>query len=137
MSEITCATQGHLWGPLGNCVMCGHPSPSPGVALVSGIGRDSECDQALVIYCSRRPTDDEMRDIHDTARAVTKGTSATTRPIIIGRVTGTKYEGDQCPGMPRAICHACGLGYRCWNPDCEQIGEASSFTNGPRKESAT
>lgn len=66
--EISCATQGHLWGPLGACVMCGHPAPPPGVNLVSGVGRDVECEQALVIYCSRRPTDDEMRAIHDAAR---------------------------------------------------------------------
>lgn len=68
MSERTCATEGHLWGPLGRCVMCGHPSSPPGIRLVSGIGRDGDCDQALVIYCSRRPTDDEMRAIHEAAR---------------------------------------------------------------------
>lgn len=27
-------------------------------------------------------------------------------------------ERDQVPGMPHAICHACGLGYKCMNPKC-------------------
>lgn len=72
LTTISCATEGHLWGALGKCVMCGHPAPPPGVALVSGIGRDAECAQALVIFCSRVPTDDEMRAIHDAAREVGK-----------------------------------------------------------------
>lgn len=66
--DVTCATEGHLWGPLGRCVMCGHPAPPPGIPLVSGIGRDAECKNALVIYCSREPTDDEVRAIHDAVR---------------------------------------------------------------------
>jgi hypothetical protein len=37
---------------------------------------------------------------------------------VIGRVSKTKREGDQVPGMPGAICHACGLGYRCSDEDC-------------------
>lgn len=37
---------------------------------------------------------------------------------VVGRVSGKRLEGDQAPGMPHAICHACGLGYRCWNEDC-------------------
>lgn len=41
------------------------------------------------------------------------------RPKVVGRVTGTIYDGDQVPGMPGAICHACGLkDYPCTNPDC-------------------
>jgi hypothetical protein len=41
------------------------------------------------------------------------------RPKVIGRVTGTVYDGDQVAGMPGAICHACGLqDYPCVNPDC-------------------
>lgn len=41
------------------------------------------------------------------------------RTTIVGRVTGEVYEGDQVPGMPGAICHACGLkDYPCVNPDC-------------------
>lgn len=40
------------------------------------------------------------------------------RSTIIGKVTGKPREGDQCPGMPNAICHGCGLGYRCSDPDC-------------------
>lgn len=40
------------------------------------------------------------------------------RTTVIGMVTGQEREGDQCPGMPHAICHACGLGYRCSDPDC-------------------
>ncbi len=52
---------------------------------------------------------------------------ATTRPFrdtsmlrttVIGKVTGQEREGDQVPGMPNAICHACGLGYHCSDPDC-------------------
>lgn len=37
---------------------------------------------------------------------------------VVGRVTGNLLDGDQVPGMPGAICHACGLGYRCMNEDC-------------------
>lgn len=66
----TCEEQGHLWGPLGKCVMCGHPAPPPGVSLVSGIVRDPDDERTLLICCSRRPTDDEMRAIHESARAV-------------------------------------------------------------------
>ena len=41
------------------------------------------------------------------------------RPQVVGRVTGKIYDGDQVPGMPGAICHACGLkDYPCSNPDC-------------------
>ena len=40
------------------------------------------------------------------------------RPKVIGRVSGKLLDGDQVPGMPGAICHACGLGYRCMNVDC-------------------
>lgn len=36
--------------------------------LVSGAGRDAENERVVIIYCSRRPTDDEMRAIHDAAR---------------------------------------------------------------------
>jgi hypothetical protein len=37
---------------------------------------------------------------------------------VIGRVSGRERAGDQVPGMPGAICHACGLGYRCADEDC-------------------
>ena len=37
---------------------------------------------------------------------------------MIGRVSGELRDGDQVPGMPHAICHACGLGYRCMDKDC-------------------
>lgn len=37
---------------------------------------------------------------------------------VIGRVSGKLLEGDQVRGMQEAICHACGLGYRCMNIDC-------------------
>ena len=40
------------------------------------------------------------------------------RTSVVGKVTGEVREGDQCPGMPEAICHACGLVYRCMDPDC-------------------
>ena len=40
------------------------------------------------------------------------------RTTVIGKVTGELHEGDQCPGMPNAICHTCGMGYKCANPDC-------------------
>lgn len=46
------------------------------------------------------------------------GHSDQQRPTIIGRVTGKLREGDQVPGMPNAICHGCGLGYRCMDADC-------------------
>ena len=37
---------------------------------------------------------------------------------VQGRVSGEVRDGDQVPGMPHAICHACGLGYRCDDRDC-------------------
>lgn len=40
------------------------------------------------------------------------------RTRVVGKVTGEVHEGDQVPGMPGAICHACGLGFACHNPDC-------------------
>jgi transcriptional regulator with XRE-family HTH domain len=40
------------------------------------------------------------------------------RTMVIGKVSGKEREGDQVPGMPEAICHACGLGYRCMDEDC-------------------
>src|ERR1700761_6503953 len=40
------------------------------------------------------------------------------RTTVIGKVTGEPREADQCPGMPNAICHACGLGYKCGDLDC-------------------
>lgn len=46
----------------------GEPSV-PALPLLAGIGRDAENDRVLVTYCTRRPTDDEMRAIHDAARA--------------------------------------------------------------------
>lgn len=58
------------------------------------------------------------------------GWSAPPTPKVVGKITGTEYDGNQCPGMPEAICHACGLGYRCSNPDCpnEKISPYSAFT---------
>lgn len=41
------------------------------------------------------------------------------RTPVVGKVTGEMREGDQVPGMPGAICHACGLGYKCMDPDCQ------------------
>lgn len=29
--------------------------------------------------------------------------------------------GGQVPGMPEALCHACGLGQRCGNPACPNV----------------
>lgn len=55
------------------------------------------------------------------------------RPTIIGRVTGAEYEGDQVPGMPGAICHACGLkDYPCVNPDCPNRVSVSSPTGNSK-----
>jgi hypothetical protein len=54
------------------------------------------------------------------------------RSQVIGKVTGTEYEGDQVPGMPGAICRACGLkDYPCQNPDCPNATVVSSKTQGP------
>lgn len=52
------------------------------------------------------------------ATASLKTLKQVLRTTAVGRVTGQEREGDQCPGMPHAICHACGLGYRCYDPDC-------------------
>lgn len=40
------------------------------------------------------------------------------RAPVAGKVTGLAREGDRVPGMPQAICHACGLGYKCLDADC-------------------
>jgi transcriptional regulator with XRE-family HTH domain len=40
------------------------------------------------------------------------------RVQVVGRVSGELRDGDQVPGMPGAICHACGLGRACSDPDC-------------------
>lgn len=40
------------------------------------------------------------------------------RSPVVGKATGAIREGDQVPGMPHAICHACGLGYKCLDADC-------------------
>lgn len=40
------------------------------------------------------------------------------RTTVVGKVTGAPRDGDQVPGMPYAICHACGLGDACIDPDC-------------------
>lgn len=53
------------------------------------------------------------------------------RATVIGKVTGEVLEGDQVPGMPEAICHACGLGYKCYNPDCPNEKQAPSPMQGP------
>lgn len=40
------------------------------------------------------------------------------RATVVGKVSGMPRLGDQVPGMPNAICHACGLGYKCEDVDC-------------------
>lgn len=40
------------------------------------------------------------------------------RTVVIGHTTRREREGDQVPGMPHAICHGCGLGYKCMDADC-------------------
>jgi hypothetical protein len=49
------------------------------------------------------------------------------RTVVIGKVTGQEREGDQVPGMPGAICHACGLGYRCMDDDCPNTKTNPAF----------
>lgn len=53
------------------------------------------------------------------------------RTKVVGKVSGEVLEGDQVPGMPGAICHACGLGYKCWNVDCPNEKQAPSPMLGP------
>lgn len=36
------------------------------------------------------------------------------------------HEGNQVPGMPEAICHACGLGYECAIVGCPNRGRRKS-----------
>lgn len=43
------------------------------------------------------------------------------RTTVVGKVSGEPREGDQVPGMPGAICHACGLGYKCDDQDCPNV----------------
>jgi transcriptional regulator with XRE-family HTH domain len=40
------------------------------------------------------------------------------RATIVGKVSGHTREADQVRGMAHAICHACGLGYKCMDADC-------------------
>jgi hypothetical protein len=56
----------------------------------------------------------------------------TDRPTIIGRVSGRPREADQVAGMPHAICHACGLGYRCYDEDCPNTKQAPNAMMGPQ-----
>lgn len=44
------------------------PTTTPALK-VNGIMRDAEDPRALVLYLSREPSDDELRAIHDAARA--------------------------------------------------------------------
>jgi hypothetical protein len=65
----------YLWmcemcGPSGVCTDPEFALP-PVQKLVLGCRRDMGDEQALVIMCYRRPTDDELRAIHDAARAAT------------------------------------------------------------------
>jgi transcriptional regulator with XRE-family HTH domain len=53
------------------------------------------------------------------------------RTSVVGKVSGEVREGDQAPGMPGAICHACGLGYKCWDADCPNEKPAPSPMMGP------
>ncbi len=32
---------------------------------INGVGRDAENERSLILYLSRRPTDDEMRRLHN------------------------------------------------------------------------
>lgn len=52
------------------------------------------------------------------ATASLKTLKQVLRTTVVGKVSGEVREGDQVPGMPHAICHACGLGYRCGDIDC-------------------
>jgi hypothetical protein len=36
---------------------------------VNGVGRDAEYERCLVVYFNRKPSDDDMRRLHDAARA--------------------------------------------------------------------
>lgn len=53
------------------------------------------------------------------------------RAPVVGKVTGEVREGDQVPDMPGAICHACGLGYKCHDPDCPNENQAIHPMMGP------
>lgn len=51
--------------------------------------------------------------------------------VVIGKVTGARYDGEQVPGIPGAICHACGLkDYPCTNPDCPKGVELPQADGG-------
>lgn len=60
-----------------------------------------------------------------------KALNGILRTPVVGAVTGAVREGDQVPGMPSAICHACGLGYKCHDPDCPNVGKAPHPMLGP------
>lgn len=60
-----------------------------------------------------------------------KALKGVLRTPVVGSSTGEVHEGDQVPGMPQAICHACGLGYKCYNPDCPNEKPAPSPMQGP------
>lgn len=75
---------GHGWvkpNPDGSKARCGGPAICPtcrseaGPLLLSGVGRDEQAPRsaALTFYFSRRPTDDEMRAIHEGMRDLVNG----------------------------------------------------------------
>lgn len=65
------------------------------------------------------------------ATASLKSLRQILRTTVIGKATGQEREGDQVPGMPNAICHACGLGYKCYDPDCPNEKPAPNPMQGP------
>lgn len=82
--------------------------------------RDMEDAKGLGERSGLNMMDDWDEFMHDVAQTIADGRRhvEVPRTLIIGRVTGQEREGDQVPGMPGAICHGCGLGYKCMDPDC-------------------
>lgn len=104
---------------LPNMRLQGAPHGTPDTyTLAVHVGRTiRDVDRFLALSKSYReanprdPTEDFIEQIE------------TPRHTVIGKVSGLPREGDQVPGMPNAICHACGLGHPCVDPDCPNSKE--------------
>lgn len=93
-------------------------------------GAAAMCCQAETLGCAAKNAGNEfqtcmlstfMQDARrclEAALSQSPATDAAATTMVVGRVTGKLYEGDQCSGMSHAICHACGMGYKCFNLDC-------------------
>ncbi|EKS26714.1 hypothetical protein [Afipia felis] len=70
---------------------------------IIGVGRMFDNEKALLLICNRKPTDDELRAIHDLLRTDRSATDVT-------KSNGARpFYGAQCPSHPNCT-GGCGLG---------------------------